>query len=87
MDEPNRRYVIFEIEELASIDFEQVRTTCTDTARKNIAETETFVSYEGAMPQTVIALKTKSIPYTDNEMLVIMSTIEWAGLDPELDEL
>ena len=73
----NRHYVIFDVTELAQIDFDQVLETSAETVRRSVDGTKTFVKYEGDMPATVLALTTKSVPYTHEEILVILNTPEW----------
>lgn len=78
----NRTYVIFNVSELASIDFSQVLETSADTVRKSIDETLTFVKYEGEMPPTVTALTTKQGPYTHSEILAILAGPDWTDPNP-----
>lgn len=73
----NIRFVIFEVIELSLIDFNQVYETSSDTVRKSVDETKTFVKWEGIMPTCVSNLTTKEGPYTYSEMLTILSTSEW----------
>lgn len=75
----NRHYVIFDVTELNQIDFNQVLETSADTVRKSVDNTKTFVKYEGAMPASVSALTTKSIEYSHDEILEILSTPEWTS--------
>ena len=78
----NRTYVIFNVSELASIDFSQVLETSADTVRKSIDETLTFVKYEGEMPPTVTALTTKQGPYNHSEILAILAGPDWTDPNP-----
>ena len=55
---PNRRFVIFNVSELPSIDFNQVYETSTDTVRKSLDELETFVKFDLPTPSSVVALTT-----------------------------
>ncbi len=73
----NRHYVIFDVTELAQIDFDQVLETSAETVRRSVDGTKTFVKYEGDIPASVTALTTKSDPYTHEEILDILSTLEW----------
>ncbi len=75
----NRHYVIFDVTELNQIDFNQVLETSADTVRKSVDNTKTFVKYEGAMPTSVSELTTKSIEYSHDEILEILSTPEWTS--------
>jgi hypothetical protein len=81
----NRNYVIFNVSELASIDFSQVLETSADTVRKSIDETLTFVKYEGEMPSTVTALTTKQGPYTHSEILTILAGPDWTDPNPPME--
>ena len=42
----NRRYVIFNVSELQSVDFNQVHETSVDTIRKSVDESKTFVKFD-----------------------------------------
>lgn len=91
---PDRRFVIFNVSELSTIDFNQVYETSADTVRKSLDELETFVKYDSVsyynesgslvepMPSSVEALTTKSQPYSYDEILVILSTPEWTDPNP-----
>lgn len=72
-----RRFVIFDVTELSSIDFNQVDETSIDTVRKSVDETQTFVKYTMPQPSSVAALTTKSQEYTYDEILAILDTPEW----------
>ena len=78
----DRRFVIFAVTELSTIDFTQVYETSADTVRKSVDETETFVKYDMPQPSSVAALTTKSQEYTYDEILVILSTPEWTAPMP-----
>jgi len=79
----NRHYVVFDFSEVDTIDFSEVMETSAETLRKNLAETQSFVKYEGDMPASVTALTTKSQEYTHEEILAILSGEEWT--DPSAD--
>ena len=76
-DFPDRRFVIFNITELSQINFNQVYETSIDTVRKSVDGTKTFVKYDMPQPSSVVSLTTKSIEYTYDEILQILSTPEW----------
>jgi hypothetical protein len=78
----NRRFVIFNVTELPQINFNQVYETNADTVRKSVDGTKTFVKYDMPQPSSVAALTTKSIEYTYDEILQILSTPEWNSLYP-----
>tara|TARA_R110000764_G_scaffold67475_1_gene140320 strand:+ start:1151 stop:1405 length:255 start_codon:yes stop_codon:yes gene_type:complete len=74
----NRRYIIFEVSEIDTIDFSQVLETSVDTVRKSVDETLTFVKWEGSTPSSVSSLSTTQGPYTHTEILSVLSTETWA---------
>jgi hypothetical protein len=73
----NREFMIFNVTELGTIDFTQVLETSTETVRKSVDGTKTFVKWDGSMPQCVIDLTTSEGPYTYDEILQILSNPEW----------
>jgi hypothetical protein len=78
----NRRFMIFNVSELNQIDFNSVLETSSDTVRKSINETKTFVKWDGMMPTCVSNLTTKEGPYTYEEILTILATPEWTDPNP-----
>ena len=78
----NRRFMIFNVSELGQIDFSTVLETSSETVRKSVDETKTFVKWDGAMPECVNNLTTKEGPYTYDEILTILATPEWT--DPNI---
>ena len=78
----NRRFVIFNVTELSTIDFTQVYETSADTVRKSVDGTQTFVKFDLPMPSSVAALTTKSQEYTYDEILDILATPEWTDPNP-----
>jgi len=79
----NRYYVIFNVSELNTINFNQVFETSADTVRLSVNESKTFVKYEGNMPSSVSALTTKQGPYSHSEVLNILAGPEWT--DPNME--
>ena len=75
----NREYAIFSVSELPLINFSEVLETSTETVRKSVDESKTFVKWEGEMPASVAALTTLEGPYTYDEILVILATSEWSA--------
>lgn len=74
----NRRFMIFNVSELPNIDFTQVEETSIDTVRKSVNKEKTFVKWNGIdIPPSVELLTTKEGPYTYEEILQILSTLEW----------
>jgi hypothetical protein len=76
-DFPDRRFVIFNITELSQINFNQVYETDSNTVRKSVDGTKTFIKYDMPQPSSVAALTTKSVEYTYDEILQILSEPEW----------
>ena len=74
----HRNFMIFNISELGSVNFNEVLETSQDTIRKSVDETKTFVKWDGeTTPTSVDSLTTKEGPYTYNEILTILATPEW----------
>jgi hypothetical protein len=80
-----RQYVIFNVEELDQIDFSQVLETSSDTVRRSVDGTLTFVKWEGAPPECVQSLATRGDYLTHSEMLAVLSTATWTT--PMLEEM
>jgi hypothetical protein len=72
------KYIIFNVSEIDSIDFTQIKETSKDTLRKSNDETLTFVKYIGDMPSSIQSLTTKSQEYTNVEILEILNSDVWA---------
>lgn len=79
----DRHYVVFDLTEVDTIDFSEVMETSADTLRKNLANTQSFVKYKGAMPASVTALTTRSQEYTHEEILALLGGADWT--DPNAD--
>jgi len=80
----NRKYLIFPVTELSKVDFNQVGETSTETVRKSVDETYTFVKWEGQDPTFISELQDTQGPYTHEEILEILSTEEWSSPITEL---
>jgi hypothetical protein len=80
----NRHYVVFDLTEVDTIDFSEVMETSAETLRENLAETQSFVKYEGDMPASVTALTTKSQEYTHEEILALLAGEEWTDPNAEI---
>jgi hypothetical protein len=79
----NREFMIFDVSELDTINFNEVLETSADTVRKSVDQTKTFVKWDGTtVPPSVDALTTKQGPYTYTEILSILSTAEWTDPNP-----
>ena len=82
-DYQNRKFIILNVSELELIDFTQVCETSSETVRKSVDGTKTFVKWDSTeMPSSVESLTTKEGPYTYEEILGILSTIEWTDPKP-----
>lgn len=77
----DRNFMIFNLGELNTIDFNTVLESGSDTVRKSIDGTKTFVKWDGPMPTCVANLTTKEGPYTYDEILEILSGPEWTSAD------
>jgi len=81
----DRKFMIFNVSELNSINFNEVLETSEETVRKSVDETKTFVKWESdEIPASVQNLTTKEGPYTYQEILQILSTPEWT--DEQINE-
>lgn len=82
MEYSNRQFMIFDVSELANIDFTQVLETSADTVRKSIDQSKTFVKWDGEIiPSCVESLLTKEGPYTYDEIVTILSSDVWTSKD------
>jgi hypothetical protein len=82
MEYNNRQFMIFDVSELANIDFTQVLETSIDTVRKSVDETKTFVKWDGEIiPTCVENLLTKEGPYAYDEIVTILSSDVWTSKD------
>lgn len=80
----HRNYMIFNVSELGSVNFNEVLETSQDTVRKSVDETKTFVKWEGdSIPTSVDSLTTKEGPYNHGDILKILSGSEWTPEEKE----
>jgi hypothetical protein len=73
----DRKYLIFNMSEIGTINFSSVLETSVDTIRKSVDETLTFVKWDGSTPSFVSSLSTTQGPYTHTEILSVLSTETW----------
>lgn len=74
----NRNFMIFNVSELNLIDFNEVLETSSETVRKSVDGTKTFVKWDGdTIPLSIQNLTTKEGPYSYQEIVNILSTEEW----------
>ena len=69
----NRRYVIIDKDEVASVDFSQVLETSADTLRYNVDGSKAFVKYEGSQPSFL----TGKAELNHSEILTELAKSEW----------
>jgi len=75
----HRNFMIFNVSELGSVNFNEVLETSPYTVRKSVDETKTFVKWKGeTIPTSVDLLTTKEGPYHYEDMLKILSSREWS---------
>lgn len=77
----SKKYVILDTDEVDDIVFSEVMETSASTLRYNVAETQTFVKYEGAKPRFLYGKDT----LTHSEMLAILYTSAWSPPPPDED--
>ncbi len=80
----NRKYVIINDSDVASVNFDQVCETSANTLRWSVKEDgsqgdKTFVKFEGETPSFLNG-KTQ---YTHSEILTILAGSDWSPPDPE----
>jgi hypothetical protein len=80
----NRRYVIFSVEEINKIDWDAVEETSVETLRKSVDGLLTFVKYDLPTPAFIDTINSKSIEYTYEEILNILSTDVWSVYDESI---
>ncbi len=72
----NRDSVIFNISEIAKVDFSQILETF--ELKKSVDGTKVFIKWEHGFPPSFLdSLTTKEGPYTYEEIGEIMLTSEW----------
>lgn len=76
-----KQYLILNISEINLVDFETIAQTSNASLRKSIDGQKTVIKWFGETPSWVTNLTTKEGPYTESEILVIMSNPIWAFVD------
>ena len=74
----NLHYIIFDMIEVRTIDFSEVLETSIETLRISLDGIKSFVKYEGAMPSSIMDLTTRSIEYSNEEILTILESDKWS---------
>ncbi len=75
----NRRYMILNLTEIGSVDFNQIIQKNVDDLRLSLNGLLTVVKWDGDTPSSVNSLTTKQGPYTHNEILGIMGNSDWTN--------
>jgi len=70
-------YVIYDMANVATIDFSQVEETSQDTLRLSLDGTETVLKFTGETPSFLVGLQ----QYNHQEILAIMHSAEWTKKD------
>jgi|TARA_B100000900_G_scaffold323652_1_gene283226 hypothetical protein len=78
-----RTYLIIPTSELSKVDFSQVCETSADTVRKSVDETKTFIKWDDSEPSFVSSITGTEGPYTNEEILTILSTDVWTSPEEE----
>ena len=75
----HREYLNIPVSELTKVNLEEVLETSADTVRKSIDQTKTFVKWEGSPPSFVATVSGAEGPYTYDEILNILTGVEWTS--------
>ena len=79
VDFTKRNFMILDVSEIDSLNFNDIMETSPESLRKSINETKTFVKWGGEkIPNSVNNLTTKVGPYSYDDMIKILSTREWS---------
>ena len=81
MSQENREFVIINVSEISKINFNEVMETSSETLRKSTNKNKTFFKWEGNPPEFLNSLTTKEGPYTYSQMVNILKTEEWSGIE------
>lgn len=73
----SRTYLVIKTSELGAVDFSQVFETSTNTVRRSLDGTKTFIKWEGDQPAFVASLTGTEGPYTNAELRTILDTDVW----------
>ena len=75
----NRRYMIIDLSEIGSVDFNQIIQKNIDYLRVSLDGLLTVVKWDGETPSSVSSLSTKQGPYTHDEIITIMCNSDWTS--------
>jgi hypothetical protein len=76
----NRQFLIIPTSELSKVDFDQVQETSSETVRKSVDESKTFIKWDNVEPTFLPELVNTEGPFTYEEILNILSTEEWSPI-------
>ena len=82
MDYNKKTYVVFNVSEIDKVDFSQVFETSSDTLRKSLDGTKTFISFDKA-PSFLNDMTTKEGPFDHLAVTAILNTFAWRVLTPQ----
>jgi len=74
-----RTYLIIPTSELSKVDFSQVCETSSETVRKSVDETKTFIKWDSSEPSFVSSIIGTEGPYTKQEILTILANDTWTS--------
>ncbi len=81
-----RKYLIIPTSELSKVDFSQVCETSSETVRKSVDETKTFIKWDSDEPLFISNLTGTEGPYTKEEILTILATDVWTFPEDSTEE-
>ena len=73
----NREYIVFNVSEKDSIDYNEVLENSADSLRLSLDGEKTFIKYEGDMPDSVSSLETKEAVRSYSEIRELLETGNW----------
>ena len=73
----NREYVVFNVSEKDSIEYDEVLDNSADTLRLSLNGEKTFIKYDGDMPDSVNSLTTKEAVRSHSEIRELLGAEDW----------
>ena len=73
----NREYIVFNVSEKDSIDYNEVLENSADSLRLSLDGEKTFIKYAGDMPDSVSSLETKEAVRSHSEIKELLGTDNW----------
>ena len=77
----SRTYLVIPTSELSKVDFSQVCETSSETVRKSVDETKTFIKWDNTEPSFVSGITGTEGPYNNSEINTILATNVWTSND------